>query len=259
CLALDAPKALPFFQRGAVGVLGSSSRTFSGSGGALSLSYFDALVYEKQSAGASLRHAKNFLLCFALLKEKRLGANTKFAGANLRTAMAFTLWGDPTLPPPLPPVPENSKTPVTHHLHGHTLTVSLSHDQHPKVVTAHYQTRIQPNERLAGLIAKTPSPALSPSGGEDRDKRRPLVPLIFREVHFTKPPADKTPRLHSRLRGANWVFTYDPRRATGYLLIRPRSQDTEEIRFTVEWRDRSEEGNPKSEYRNPKQYQNSNN
>ncbi len=82
CLALDRPKVLPFLERGAVGVLGSSSRTFSGSGGALSLSYFEALAYEQQSAGGALRHAKNFLLCFAHLKEKRLGKDTKFTGAN---------------------------------------------------------------------------------------------------------------------------------------------------------------------------------
>jgi hypothetical protein len=221
---LDGPKVHPFLERGAVGVLGSSSRTFSGSGGALSLSYFDALVYEKQSVGASLRHAKNFLLCFALLKEKRLGAATKLTGANLRTALAFTLWGDPTLKVPLPPLPDNAKAPISHHLHGHTLTVALSDDLHEKVVSARYLAQIQPNERLAGLLAKT--------AGE---KAHPLIPLIFREVPFTKAPAGKTPSLRGRLPGRNWVFTYDARRATGYLLIRPRAQDTDAIRFTVEW------------------------
>jgi hypothetical protein len=226
CLALDGPKALPFLERGAVGVLGSSSRTFSGSGGALSLSFFDALVYEKQSVGASLRHAKNFLLCFALLKEKRLGTNTRFAGANLRTALAFTLWGDPTLELPLPPVPEPTKAPITHKLHGHTLTISLPQERHAKVETAHYQTQIQADARLAGLLAKTKG-----------DEKHPLIPLIFREIHFPKAPADKTPYLHGRVPASNWVFTYDARRRTGYLLIRPRAQDVEEIRFTVEWRE----------------------
>jgi hypothetical protein len=224
CLALDRPKALPFLERGAVGVLGSSSRTFSGSGGALSLSYFDALAYEKQSVGGSLRHAKNFLLCFALLKEQRLGSSTKFKGANLRTALAFTLWGDPTLQPPLPPMVESAKSPVGHELHGHTLTVTLPGEKHPGVESAHYRAQVQANARLAGLLAKT-----------EVENKRPLIPLIFREVHFPKAPPDKTPRLSSRLPGNNWVFTYDPRRATGYLLIRPRAQDVAEIRFTVHW------------------------
>ena len=52
----------------------------------------------------------------------------------------------------------------------------------------------------------------------------PLIPLIFREIQFTKAPPDKTPRLRSRLPEANWVFTYDARRSTGYLLIRPRAR-----------------------------------
>jgi hypothetical protein len=224
CLALDGPKALPFLSRGAIGVLGSSSRTFSASGGALSLSYFDALLYEKKSVGASLRHAKNFLLCFAQLKEKRLGADAKLTGANLRTAMAFTLWGDPTLQLPLPPMPASAKAPITHELRGHTLKIKLPSDTHSKVVSARYQAQIEPSARLAGLLTKT-----------EPGEPHPLIPLIFREVHFAKAPAGKTPRLRSRLPDASWVFTYDSRRATGYLLIRPRAQDTEQIRFTVEW------------------------
>jgi hypothetical protein len=224
CLALDRPKVQPFLERGAVGVLGSSSRTFSGSGGALSLSYFEALAYEKQSAGGALRHAKNFLLCFALLKEKRLGKDTKFTGANLRTALAFTLWGDPTIRVSLPTLPKVSLPPVTHELRGHSLVVSLPKEPHPKVATARYEAQILPDERLAGLLTKTAA-----------DHKKPLVPLIFREIHFSKATEGKVPRLHSRLPEANWVFTFDARRNTGYLLIRPRTKDAEQIRFTVRW------------------------
>jgi len=227
CLALDAPKALPFLERGAVGVLGSASRTFSGSGGALSLSYFDALTYEKQSVGGALRHAKNFLLCFALLKEKRFGPDTKLTGANRRTALAFTLWGDPTLHVPVPSLPDNAKKPIKHRLVGHSIVIALPQETHHKVVNAGFQTKIQPNARLAGLLIKT-------EGGIDH----PLVPMIFREIHFPKAPAGKTPSLHGRLPGPNWVFIYDERRATGYLLVRPRANDIDEIRFTVEWQEK---------------------
>ena len=225
CLALDRPKVLPFLERGAVGVLGSSSRTFSGSGGALSLSYFEALAYEKQSAGGALRHAKNFLLCFARLKEKRLGKDTKFTGANLRTALAFTLWGDPTMHVPPPALPDDTLPPVTHHLRGHSLVISLPEQHFAKVASNRYEARTLPDERLAGLLTKTAA-----------DNKKPLVPLIFREIHFAK-AAGKVPTLHSRLPGANWVFMFDARRNTGYLLIRPRAKDTEQIRFTVSWDD----------------------
>jgi hypothetical protein len=92
CLALMEAKAQPLIQRGAVGVVGTSTRTYSGSGGAISLAFFEALLYEDQSLGSSLRQAKNFLLAYSLLKEKRLGQEAKRRGANQRAAWAFTLW-----------------------------------------------------------------------------------------------------------------------------------------------------------------------
>src|SRR5262249_12775674 len=130
CLALQESKAHPFLQRGALGVVGSSTRTYSASGGACSLAFFDALVYEGQSLGGSLRQAKNYLLAYALLKEKRLGKDAKLTGANLRSAWAFTLWGDPTLKLPRPDQPEDVLAPVRHRVHGNTIVVSLPETAH---------------------------------------------------------------------------------------------------------------------------------
>jgi hypothetical protein len=73
CLALMEEKIYPLFDRGAVGVVGSSTRIYSATGGAYTLAFFDALLYERQSVGGALRHAKNYLHSVALLKEKRLG------------------------------------------------------------------------------------------------------------------------------------------------------------------------------------------
>ena len=224
CLALDCPKAHPFLERGAIAVLGCSSRTYSGSGGALAHSYFDALVYEKQTVGAALRHAKNFLLCFAQLKEKRLGEETKLIGANLRTASAFTLWGDPTVRLPCRPVPDNALPQVSHTLRGNVLTIHVPAQKHGKVVTAKYEAQSLPNARLAGLLT---------ASAEEGEKA--LVPLLFREVSFANAPPGKVPSLRGRLPRSNWVLLYDARRETGYLLVRPRAKDTEEIRFTVSW------------------------
>ena len=95
-------------QRGAVAVVGSSTRTYSGTGGAFSLAFFDATLYDDQSLGGSLRQAKNFLLAWSLLKQKRLGESAKLAGANVRSAWAFTLWGDPTLKLPKPDLPRDT-------------------------------------------------------------------------------------------------------------------------------------------------------
>src|SRR5207244_6354868 len=97
CLALSEEKALPVLRRGSVAVVGSSTRTYSGSGGAFSLAFLDAMLYEDQTVGGALRQAKNFLLTYQLLKEKRLGPQARLAGANQRAPWAFTLAGDPPL------------------------------------------------------------------------------------------------------------------------------------------------------------------
>ena len=44
-----------------------------------------------------------------------------------------------------------------------------------------------------------------------------------------------TPRLRSRLPASHWVFLWDARRKTGYLLATPRDLDAGELRFRVEW------------------------
>ena len=224
CLALNEPIALPFLQHGAVAVIGSTARTYSATGGAFSMAYFDALAYEKQSLGGALRHAKNFTLAFAMLKEKRLGDKAKLTGANLRSAWAFTLWGDPTLQPPRPALPEAAKAIVKHHLRGNVIIITLPEVANEKVITAKYQAQIAPNARLAGLLTKT----------DDADEH-PLVPLLFREIPLPKAPSDKTPRLRSRLPEQNYVSLWDARRTTLHLLVRPRAKDQGEIRFTVEW------------------------
>jgi len=107
CLALNEFMADSLLHRGAIGLIGSSTRTYAVSGGALSLAFFDALLYENQSVGSALRHAKNFMLAYSLLKQKRLGKAAKWTGANLRSAWAFSLWGDPTLERPRPLAPDN--------------------------------------------------------------------------------------------------------------------------------------------------------
>lgn len=223
CLALEESKALPFLTRGAVAVLGASSRTYSGSGGALALSFFDGLVHEKQTVGAALRHAKNFLVCFAHFKEQRLGEESKLGGANLRTAWGFSLWGDPTLRVPLPAPPPHALPGVRHSLNGNKLTIHLPAAAFARVSTERYQSQVLPNQRLGGYFTRT------------EDKNPTLVPLVFREIAFPDAGDERRPFLKSRVPQQNWVFLYDQRRRVGYLLVRPRPSDTSEIRFTVEW------------------------
>jgi hypothetical protein len=246
CLALSESKAQPFLQRGAFAVVGSSTRTYSGSGGACALAFFDALLYDGQSLGGSLRQAKNFLLAYSLLKDKRLGPGAKLTGANVRSAWAFTLWGDPTLKLPRPEPPEDALPHVRHAVHGNAIVIHLPDTAHEKATTSKYKAQMLPNARLAGLLSKD----------ADEDGK-PLVPFIFIEFHLPNGPAGKSPHLHSRLPETHWVLCWDERRSCGYLLATPRPKDRHELRFYVDWGSTEivEDANPKFEARNPSQIQ----
>jgi hypothetical protein len=230
CLALCEEDALPLLGRGAVAVVGSSSRTYSASGGACSLAFFDSLLYEDQSVGASLRHAKNFLLAYGLLKEKRLGGDTKLRGASIRSAWAFSLWGDPTMKVPHPTKPAEGLLTVHHEVHGNTIELRQPAQPHQRVVSEQYETQMLPNARIAGLVQRK-------GDGSERQ----LVPLLFAEVRMPKAPLGTQPRLRSRIPEDHWVFNYDERRNCGYLLVTPRTKDTGNLRFQIHWeRKRSE-------------------
>jgi hypothetical protein len=227
CLALTEKKVHPLLGRGAVGVIGSSTRTYSASGGACSLAFFNALLYEQQSVGAALRQSKNFLLAYSLLKQKRLGKDAMRTGANVRAAWAFTLWGDPTLklPPPQQSATDPQSLPsIQHEVQGNTIRVTLPGQAQNPVQTDKYQVSLPPNGRLAGLVRK-----------ERVEDRRPLVPFVFAEIHLPKARSGWTPRLSSRLPSNRWVFCWDERRRCGYLLATPRAGDTGELRFHVIW------------------------
>jgi hypothetical protein len=227
CLSLTEPRVSSLLNRGAFAVLGSSTRTYSGSGGATSLAFFNAVLHEDRPIGDALRQAKNFLLVYALLKDKRLGKGATRTGANIRSAWAFTLWGDPTLKLPVPPRSKDAGCCVPfvrHEVQGNTVVISLPDKAKVPVQTDKYRTELLPNERAAGLVKK-----------EKIDDRRPLVPFVFAEVHLPRGRMGITPHLSSRLPSSRWVFCWDERRRCGYLLITPRPQDTEEMRFHIRW------------------------
>ncbi|MCS6850687.1 MAG: C25 family cysteine peptidase [Gemmataceae bacterium] len=224
CLALTEAKVQALWQRGCLGVVGSSTRIYSATGGAFSLAYFDAILYDGQSLGGALRQAKNFLMVYALLKEKRLRGDARLLGANLRSAWAFTLWGDPTLRLPAPARPATALLPANHRLEGETLVVTKPEVTYQILSTDRYTAAIPPNGRLAGLVVRDPDD----QGGQ-------LAPLLFAEVVWPQAPPGRIPRLRSSLPSSRWVFSWDNRRRVGYLLALPRAGDPRELRFRVAW------------------------
>ena len=223
CLALNPDEAALLFDRGAAAVVGTPNRTYSGSGGALTLAFFDSLAYDGRTAGASMRHAKNFLLCYAELKGKRLGDGAKMGGANKRAAWTFTIWGDPTLTMPKPVPPKDALPALTCEVVKDRITLTLPEKRYPPTEVAPYKAEMWPGGRLAGLFTTN-----------DEDARL-LAPLAFAEVALPLAKDGHTPRLTSKVPGRNWVFRWDARRRVGYLLVAPREKDADGIEFRVKW------------------------
>lgn len=221
CLTLTEEKVTPLFTRGSVAVLGSSSRIYSATGGAFSVAYLDAVLYDGQTLGGALRQAKNFLSAYSQLKEKRL-EHVRLSGANLRSAWAFTLWGDPTLRLPAPHVPQAANRSVRHTVKGNTITITIPEAVPETPVTAQYQVPFRPNARLAGLV-------------RPGDNGKVLVPFVFAEVPLPHAPNGATPRLVTRLGDSQWVFAWDARRRVGFLLATPKAVGEQIMKFQVEW------------------------
>jgi hypothetical protein len=222
CLALNEPEASLLFDRGAVSVAGSPNRTYSGSGGALSLGFFDAVSYDHRPAGAAMRHARNFLVCYADLKEKRLGDAAKLGGANLRAAWTFTLWGDPALTLPRPTPPANALTPLKVEAAKTSIVLTLPGKRYPPTDVPPYRAEMWPGGRLAGLFTTA-------------EESRNLALLAFAEVSLPGAAEGVMPRLTSRLPSRNYVFRWDARRKVGYLLVLPREKDGTRVEFRVRY------------------------
>lgn len=221
CLALTPEKAAPLFERGALAVVGSSSRIYSATGGAFSLAYLDATLYEQQSLGGSLRSAKNFLLAFSQLKQKRF-ENVKLNGANERSAWAFTLWGDPALRLPSPGG-FASEPRVRTDVAGNMITMRAPTVTGPGNGAGVFQAVYRPNARLAGLVRT----------GDEGEKK--LVPLAFAEIALPHAPTNQQPKLRTKMADKNWVFVWDARRKVGWLLAVLPATDERTMRFHIEW------------------------
>ncbi len=211
CLALKEDEAGPMLLRGAAAVIGSPTRMYSGSGGACSLAFFDALLYDGQSVGGALRQSKNFLVAYSLLKEKMLTKPSPHGGAGLRAAEAFSLWGDPTMHLPRPETPDDALPPVRCRVDGNAITLTAPSEMYEKVTASKYESETPPNGRLAALLHHEAGEAES------------LVPFLFAEVRLPKAAPGKSPLLHTKLSSRHWVFLWDERRGAGlYLLVSPR-------------------------------------
>ncbi|HEX4609841.1 MAG TPA: hypothetical protein VH092_16710 [Urbifossiella sp.] len=224
CMELNPQIAGPLQDRGVVAVIGTPNRMFSGSGGAYVLAFSDAMAYEGMSVGAAMRHAMNYMLMYAELKEMRLGGDARLGGANRRAAYTFALWGDPTAHLPTPTPPADALPRLRSSGNKSSITLKLPEQKYPTTEVMPYRAEMWPGGRLAGLYS---------FDGEDEGKS--LIPLAFAEIAIPDAPAGKVPHLSSRVPARNYVFRWDARRKVAYILLLPRDKDVNDVEFRVHW------------------------
>ncbi|MFO0801256.1 MAG: C25 family cysteine peptidase [Gemmataceae bacterium] len=224
CAELNAQVAGPLLDRGAVAVIGTPNRMFSGSGGAYVLAFSDALAYDGMTVGQAMRHAMNYMLMYAELKEVRLGGDARLGGANRRAAWTFALWGDPLSKLPTPTPGKDAMPRLQTTATKTSITMKLPESKYPTTEVMPYRAEMYPGGRLAGLYSY-----------EGEDEGRSLVPLAFAEVAIPDAPNGKTPHLSSRVPARNYVYRWDARRKVMYLLLLPRDKDVDAVEFRVHW------------------------
>ena len=56
-------------------------------------------------------------------------------------------------------------------------------------------------------------------------------------MRLSPPAAGRVPRLQSRVPANNYVFVWDGRRGSGYLIVIPPARERGELKFEVRWGD----------------------
>jgi Peptidase family C25 len=202
CYTLDRSDPFIFFEHGTQAIVATSAAIYSASGSAFARALFDGLLYDGVDLGTAVRNARNYLLAVTELKKRR--GHTDWT-KTYRAALAFTLWGDPTVGPRFP-----SSTPklppATWRLQDGRLDLSIPKRRLATASVGRYVADPVPRGMLAGLILR------------DGDRRERVLKQLFFEA--VEAPPDATAACPP---SAEWevVSFFAPRTRTLSVLARP--------------------------------------
>jgi len=203
CYTLDRSDPFILMEKGTNAIVATSAAIYSASGSAFARSLFDALLYGDTDLGIAVRNARNYLLALAQLKRARHHADWR---KTYRAALAFALWGDPTLRPRLRSRPP-ALPPAHWSVDGRRLSLAIPNRAPPETVVDQYRARPVPGAMLGGLLLNE-----SRNGSRGR----------LKELYFTvqQPPAGLESACPA---GPGWdvVSLFAPRTATLSVLARP--------------------------------------
>ena len=206
CKTLRQPEVIALLRNGAAGVIGTSTNTYSASGGALAKTYVDAMLLDGADAGTSLMIARNFMLALADLKDRR---GHEQSPKILRGGLTFALWGDPTWRPPPSPatVPDSERVHTTRR--GNVIEMHVPEQFAAAVESGDYVAQIPVGAKLAGMYEWE---------NEERTRRQ-LPPLFFVVVPLADYAGAAPPAVTSPVARNRWTSLWDPRNRWLYLLV----------------------------------------
>jgi hypothetical protein len=201
CYTLDRSDPFILMQHGTVAIVATSAAIYSASGSAFAKALFDALLYDGADLGTAVRDARNYLLALTKLKRRR---GHEEWHKTYRAALAFALWGDPTIRPKLSPRRPKVR-PIRWELQDGEVDLSVAPGRLPKVEVDRYHVRPVPRAMLGGLILKR-------DGAKERE---------LKELFFTVQPSERA-RSVACPPTAHWetVSLFAPRTKTLTLLAR---------------------------------------
>ena len=205
CYTLDRSDPFILMERGSRAIVATSAAIYSASGSAFAGALFDSLVYGRTDLGTAVRDARNFLLALALVKRQR---GYKDWTKVYRAALAFALWGDPTLRPRLP-LPQPVAEPVRWLRVPAGLLLETTDDRLPQVEVGRYAARPRPRAMLGGLLLRK---------GEASER-------LVKEIFFTVQSDVAAARTVCAPAGWDVISLYAPRSASLTVLALPEWND----------------------------------
>jgi hypothetical protein len=202
CYTLDRSDPFILIEKGTEAIVATSAAIYSAPGSAFARAVLDNALYDGADLGTAVRNGRNYLLALAQLQ--RLRGHHEWR-KTYRAALAFTLWGDPTLKLPLKTGRPGVK-PIAWEATPQELKLTIPPQRLREVAVDDYFARPAPRTMYAGLLLRLPD-----------TKKRELKDLYF---HTVAVPAGQH---HACKPGEGWdvVSLYAPRSRTLSVLARP--------------------------------------
>lgn len=202
CYTLDRSDPFILLEKGTFAIVASSAAIYSAPGSAFAHAIFDSFLYERADLGTAVRNARNFLFGLSQLQRSRNHPDWR---KTYRAALAFALWGDPTLRPRLDS--DRAKVAPVAWTPGHAgIDLDIPAETLPEVSSGNYRAQVPPRAQLGGLVLP------SRSGVERR----------LKDLYFT---VQRLPRNAGAAcapnRGWSLWSAYAPRSGTLTVLARP--------------------------------------